>query len=498
MTNQESTVVDFDNGTPPNPGGQAAFVDDWQHRHVALEGGQGSGKTWAGARKLLTLHMYNGFFDAAGVMDDLHADPTRYDEHYVQTCIERDGQPTLVASAIIAATYSQARDYDIPEMRAALHEAGLAYTWRAQDFEFHLHDFGMKDQPSKIIVRTADKPEAITGWQAGGIWPDEAARFKDNPDPMLDPLIQISGRLRHPFARFTQEMFTYTNEGVDTGVYRRFHIQDDGKYIGQLLPGHALYRASARENPTVRQFVEEQARLLTKEQADQYIDGAAVDFRGSALYSVFNREIHVTTDLGFNSSIPIALALDFNISPGMHGLLMQFDPDRDIFTVKHEIHEKRMDVRGLVAALRSMIAQNGLPIGNGKTLDVFGDASGTSQNAATGESCYGVLAEALDAAGIDYRYKVPKANPPVVDRINAVNAALLDMSGGIHVRIHPSCKRLIADLSGMRRNAKGEISKADKALSHSSDAFGYAVHYQRPAIIHMKWAPGRIGFGGTY
>ena len=40
----------------PNPGGQEEFALDWTHFIVGLEGGWYSGKTFIGARKLITLH----------------------------------------------------------------------------------------------------------------------------------------------------------------------------------------------------------------------------------------------------------------------------------------------------------------------------------------------------------------------------------------------------------------------------------------------------------
>lgn len=493
-TVDQPTVVTFAQGVKPNPGGQADFVNDWSHRWVAYEGGQGAGKTWAGARKLLTIHIFNAFYDAEGVHLDLLKEPGKYSQELVEAHEKHDGKPTYVQSAIIAPTYSQARDYDIPEMKTALSEAGLDYTWRAQDFEFHIHNFGTKDMPSRIIVRTADKPETITGWNAAGIWGDEAPRWKSSPDdPTRDPMTQLSGRLRHPVARFKQGLFTHTNEGVTTTVYQRFHYPDP--MTGEMRPDHAFYVGSSRENPRVADFVAAQEKLLSPELARQYIDGEAVDFRGSAVYPVFGRSRHVLEDLEFNPSIPIGLALDFNISPGMHGELCQYDEARDEFVVIHELHGPRMDVRGLVAMLRNIISEHSLAIGNGKTLDVFGDATGTSQTASTGESCYGVLAEALDAAGINFRARVPNHNPPVIDRVNAVNSALLDMTGKVHVRIHPRCVKLLEDLQRMRRNSKGEIDKLDKILSHASDAFGYAVHYQRPAVVKTHYTPARIGLG---
>ena len=95
--------------------------------------------------------------------------------------------------------------------------------------------------------------------------------------------------------------------------------------------------------------------------------------------------------------------------------------------------------------------------------------------------------------GIPYRQKVPKSNPLVSDRINAVNCALLDISGEKHCYIHPRCKRLIDDLRKMQRDKYGEIDKKDRKLSHASDAVGYKIWWIRPVRIERSKLGGRFG-----
>jgi len=119
-------------------------------------------------------------------------------------------------------------------------------------------------------------------------------------------------------------------------------------------------------------------------------------------------------------------------------------------------------------------------------LHIFGDASGESRWAGTGETQYDLIRESLENWGIPYRLRVPSGNPPVVDRINAFNVALLDLHGRPHWRCHPRCKRLIADLIRLRRTAAGEINKQNPELSHASDAEGYRVWYLRPVRTPPK------------
>jgi hypothetical protein len=167
-------------------------------------------------------------------------------------------------------------------------------------------------------------------------------------------------------------MFTYTNEGDSTRVYREFH---SGR------PDHALYRASTRENPAVREFYERQSEMLSEQLRKQYLEGEAISLRGARVYPVFDEDPHVDESLSLTDVLPLHVAVDFNIAPGMHAEIGQYRPDRDLFTVVHEIHEPSLDVRGLSQKLQLLIRE----LGGFKfpQLHVFGDASGSARWAGT-------------------------------------------------------------------------------------------------------------------
>lgn len=446
-----------------NPGGQAQFVDDWTHRYVALEGGWGAGKSYAGAGKLVTLHAHNAFDDA--------------------------GQPTFVPSAVIAPTFPNAMDFDVPAIQAALDDAGIPHRWRASGSVSRgkyaapaivIDAFGTAANPSVILVRTAEAPDRITGWEVGAYWGDEAARWpEDKLNPKRDPGIQIRGRLRHPRARFLQGLYTYTNEGDHTRVYEDFH---EGR------PDHALYRASTHENPVVAGFLASIQTSLTEEMRLQYIDGGAASLRGKAVYRYFDAARNVDEAVAFDRALPAHLCFDFNISPGMHVLIGQEWPARDLLTVTHEIHGPGMDVReAMVVAITMLRELCGPKVGE---IQLFGDATGQSRWAGTGESCWGIVRQALTAANIPFRFRVPGENPPVSDRVNAFNLALCDGTGRGHWKCHPRCKRLIEDLRKLRFDERGEVNKKERHLSHPSDAEGYRVHFIRPVRVTSAAASG--------
>ncbi len=183
----------------------------------------------------------------------------------------------------------------------------------------------------------------------------------------------------------------------------------------------------------------------------------------------------------------------------MHALIGQYDETQDRFIVVHEIHQPRMDVRGMVRYFGQIFNKAG-GLEQFPEVLVYGDATGRSGWAGTGETCYTILFEELQQMGLGEHYKkhVPPNNPPVVDAVNAVQAALLDAKADTHVLIHPRCKILLRDLEQVKWDKNGkELDKANHALSHMSDAFRYWVHRKRP--LRLRRGPtvgGRVSVGG--
>jgi hypothetical protein len=463
----------------PNPGGQADFMEDYRHRYLALAGGWFAGKTWAGARKLLNLHLYNAVDDA--------------------------GRLTGVDSCVIAQTYNLAQTINIPELRKALGECGLRYQFVSdtKKYWFELPDLGTPDDPSLIYVRTADAPDKITGFTVGSIWGDEVARWKSNPiDPLGDPILQADGRLRDFRARALQFLMTFTHEGDATKVYQDF--EQDPK------PGHKLYRSGSFDNPFAKDFVAAQLAVLTPELASQYISGNAANLRGNAVYSSYEDARNRDDTLVLDPRLPLHLSVDFNINPGMHAIVGQHFPADDLVTAVHEIHRPRMDVRQMVADLFELVKRLGG--WQWPELHLFGDPSGDSKWSASGsQSAWDVLIEAVrqnSPAGkpVLWKKKVPAGHFAVGDRVNATNCALRSVDGRVRYRIHgaqtperhtsllPGCPRLIQDFKRLKWDA-GEIDKDDRKLSHASEADSNRVAYLMPIRKPTK-ATGSVGFGG--
>lgn len=425
-----------------------------------------SGKTVGGGYKLVKLHEFNAF--------------------------DYDGDPTFVPSLCVAPTYGNAADFDIPLLQDAIKDIGV-------NFKFHgsgstvggrfagpalsIPEFGTRANPSCILIRTADIPKRITGFQVGASWGDEAARWKSDPyDPVNDPFVQINGRTRHPDANFIQILYTYTNEGDATKVYEMMH---EGK------KDRRLYRARTKDNPLAIDFYQRLLGELTPELVGQYLDGKAAPLRGGKVYPCFDFDIHVNDKVRLREGIPLQISMDFNVRPGVYLEIGQYHGDLDLFTVLHEITGPRMNAKDAIDRFIVWLDEQDWDFGV-LPLEVFGDASGGAHHAGQGDSSWIIVQQRLKDMAIPYRIRVPRSNPSVMDRVNAFNMALQDARGEIHYHIHPKCKGLIRDLHLLQRDKYGEVDKTEHKLSHPSDAEGYRVWFVRPLRMIGSSVGGRI------
>lgn len=258
----------------------------------------------------------------------------------------------------------------------------------------------------------------------------------------------------------------------DWTVLRMPALAEDNDPIGRE-PGQALWPEAygAVVLDKTRLAVGERKWLAKFQQRPKALGAGRV-------YCKFDSAINVDQSIVLRDDLPLQLSLDFNIAPGMHGVIGQWDKDGDCFSAVHEIYRLDLPVDGFLHTFLEWVQRQGgfrWP-----ELHVFGDVSGKARNVNTGESSWHLVARALRAAGLPYRQRVPSGSPPLRDSIDAFNDALCDMDGACHYVVHPRCVRLVTDFKDLRADEHGLTDKRDDSLSHASDAERYRVHYLRP------------------
>ena len=216
----------------PNPGAQSQFIRS-AARYPAMIAGQGSGKTTAGIAKLTAM------------------------------AARWPGVNWLM----LEPTYREVSQVALPAITRYLRAAGVPHEVNRSEMEVKLIPWG-----STIFLHSANKPERITGFEVGGVWCDEPARYPAFGDPTRSWWFNISARLRDARVpeQWRQILATGTHEGEGTEFFKLWESP------GAAERGFRLYRGATWENPSSREYGDRLLAIYGPELARQYLYGEAV------------------------------------------------------------------------------------------------------------------------------------------------------------------------------------------------------------------------------
>jgi hypothetical protein len=185
----------------------------------------------------------------------------------------------------------------------------------------------------------------------------------------------------------------------------------------------------------------------------------------------------------YDPRLPIFWSLDFNIDP-MCSVIGQREGDR-----VHILAELALPDSNTNAAFRAFVERAGpwLSAPRGAApVDVYGDATGATRRTSASRTDWQIVKECFGSLSCRVTYHQTKANPPVKDRVNCVNAMLLNHAGDRRLTVDPGCKELIQDFERVHwktdphGNVQAEIDKSDPKRTHLSDALGYMIAKEFP------------------
>ena len=331
----------------------------------------------------------------------------------------------------------------------------------------------LKDCGSRIVFRAVDEFERLRGTNLAWFGLDELTYTQE------EAWLRLEGRLRDPKATFLCGFAVWTPKGYDW-VYRKF-IAERGK-------GYEAIIAPAYENRhlllKVPDFYERLKGSYDDKFFQQEVLGTYLSLTGGKVYSSFSRHEHVG-DFSADPRLPLLWALDFNVDP-MSSLIVQMAGTK-VF-VLDEIVLRNGTTNAACEQFLMRYGKHGAPI------YVYGDASGYQQQT-SGASDYEMIREHFMVhSTVTVKYKVPRANPSVRDRINLTNAKLRSASGEVVLKVDKKCKELIKDLEQVSYKAEtNQIDKdRDRMRTHLSDALGYLLWQECRTTAGIGERPGRL------
>jgi hypothetical protein len=352
---------------------------------------------------------------------------------------------------LAAPTFAMLRDASLIGLTEMLDDQEVEFDHKRSDGELHFMSV-----ESFILLRSLDEPERLRGTNLAWFGIDELSYASESA------WLRLEARLRDPKAKSLSGFGVWTPQGHDW-IYQRF--------IKSPVAGYGVVRARPFENVFLLiqtpDYYERLESSYDPKFYEQEAKGEYINSRADRVYHCFNAAVHVI-QAKYEPHLPLMWGLDFNVSP-MSSVILQKKGQR--LVVIDEIVLERATTREACDEFQNRYQ------GHASLLEIYGDANGNSQHT-TGTTDYNAIRDALHKAGFrNVVYKVPKANPPVLDRIRKVNALLTNALGEVSLEVSSKCKELIKDFEEvMYKPSSGVIDKLrDPLRTHASDALGYVI-----------------------
>jgi hypothetical protein len=351
-------------------------------------------------------------------------------------------------------TYPMLRDSTLTALIETLNDNEVPFELNKAD-----NVLVMKDTGSRILLRAVDEFERLRGTNLAWFGLDELTYT------MEGAWLRLEGRLRDPKATKHCGFAVWTPKGFDW-VYKKF--------VSHPVEGYEAIQAAPFENrfllAQVPDFYERLRGSYDENFFRQEVMGTYLNVRGGLVYHAFDRAMNVR-EMKVDQARAVIWALDFNVDP-MCSVVAQVERGGEV-SVLDEIVLRRATTE---QACEEFEKRFGLPRAG---VVVYGDASGASMHT-TGYSDYQVIRNYFASRMAKVSYRVPKANPPVRERVALMNARLRNARGDAQLFVDPKCGELIDDLEQVSyQEDSTQIDKdKDRKRTHLSDALGYLIWQQ--------------------
>lgn len=404
---------------------QARFIA-LPHKYKAFVAGFGTGKTWVGGAELCKHHW----------------------EH------------PKVPSGYFAPTYGQIRDIFYPTIEEVAFDWGLKTHIHETNKEVTLYS-GKKCRGT-IICRSMEKPQDIVGFKIGKGHIDELDVLKH--EKAQTAWRKIIARMRYKQDGLLNGIsVTTTPEGFKF-VYEQFvkNIREKPS----LADLYGMVQASTYDNAAnlPDDYIPSLFETYPQQLIDAYLLGQFCNLSSGSVYQAFDRTLN-HTDEEITEGEVLHVGMDFNVM--------------NMSATMNVIREGEPLTLAELSGVRDTPAMADLLEDRykGHTIVIYPDSSGkntSSKNAS--ESDLSILKQR------GFTIRVDSTNPAVKDRVNAMNAMILNGEGQRRWKVNTNnCPKLTECLEQQAYDTNGEPDKKT-GHDHMNDAQGYFIAKTYPII----------------
>lgn len=322
-----------------------------------------------------------------------------------------------------------------------------------------------------IIFRSLEVPQRIIGFEIADADVDELDTLPPAKAKLAFQKVIARCRQRKPDGKPNTASVGTTPEG-----YRYVYEQWQQK----ASPMYQLYRAKTADNPMLPDdYVESLRETYPPNLLAAYLDGEFVNMTTGSVYPEFNRVLNGSHAV-MQDGEPLHICVDFNVM-NMTAIVCVIREEMPIAVAEHV----RMRDTESMARYLADTYQN-------RSVSIYPDATGGQRqhaNASTSDLAI------LGAKG--FKLMVHGTNGPVRDRVNAVNAMILNAKGERRFKVNVErCPILTKNLETQAYTENGEPEKKSgtEGADHTNDALGYFINYKWPIVRRSFGVVGGIGF----
>jgi hypothetical protein len=312
----------------------------------------------------------------------------------------------------------------------------------------------LSETRSRILFRAVEEFERLRGTNLAWFGLDELTYAP------REAWLRLEGRLRDPKATRLCGFAVWTPKGFDW-VHERF--------VGSPVEGYETVQARPFENQFLLERVPDYYQRLKHSYDGRFYEqevlGEYLELTAGRVYFAFSRAGNVA-EVEVAEGRPLLWALDFNVDP-MSSIVAQMDGDE--VRVLDEIVLGRASTYDACAEFANRFAEHA------GGLVIYADASGARRQT-SGTTDVDILKTFVsERAYGEVRFRIPKANPAVRDRVTLMNSKLESAAGERKLVVHPRCKELIKDFDQVMYKENSQVIDKDRdpKRTHLSDALGY-------------------------
>ena len=250
-----------------------------------------------------------------------------------------------------------------------------------------------------------------------------------------------------------------------------------------------FYCKGERGEPGWRSFTWTSEEVLSSEQIEQAKNDLAIedyrreylaDFESGGQRTYYAYTVSNHAQRAFNSSLPVALACDFNATEcPLSWTVLQFGHDgagwaHAFKSFSHTYTNTEQMLEKVVPWLRERGVSHIL---------LYGDYSGSHRTSNSSRTDWQIITTSMNNAGIttEKRYRPCRS---IRDRVAATNAMLRNSNDAVRLTVDPvECKPLIEDWERVQWKDNGvDLDGTDKRRTHNSDSVDYFTMVEFPSV----------------